>query len=118
MVSNVTGEHPWLTERCKRLIRQKHQAESTLAYPSLRTQCSAAIVEAHSQYIARTKAKLERLPRDSKKWWKFSASLMDKSSMQIGVPALRDEHNEWKLDPVDKANHLEACFVGHVAWNN
>ena len=110
-VFDNNSAHPWLNERCLRAIREKQSREGRTDYKEFVDKCNAVIWDEFSRYVSRSKKRLAKLPRGSKKWWRFSSALMEKSSGPAGIPALKDESGNWILDSHDKANLFERTFA-------
>ena len=60
--------HPWLNEKCKRLVVQKYTAFGTQNYEKAREKCSQGLFEEHSKYVYHAKNWLETNVKSQKSW--------------------------------------------------
>ena len=49
--------HPWLNERCKKLVLTKHDAYGSDSFESLREKCSLGLYEEYMKYVGNTRGK-------------------------------------------------------------
>ena len=64
------SSHPWLDERCLKLVQAKCDAVRTDAFPQASFECSRGLLAAQAAYVDRTRRKLRSLKRGSKQWWR------------------------------------------------
>ena len=104
------SSHPWLNERCLRLVRAKERAAGTEDYPRACAQCSAGIMEEYEAYIRRTRDELRELRRGSKLWWRKSRALLHKLAATSSIPGLKTRSGDWILGAKAKADLLAQAF--------
>ena len=104
------GQHPWLNAVCRAAIAEKHAAEGTPQYATMRDLCSDTLNAEYQKYIQKTRYLLQTCIRGSRKWWKLSSALLNRCPKSSSIPALKADDEQWLIDPEDKAN----CFA--IAW--
>ena len=68
--------HPWLNEKCKRLVIQKHTSFGTPNYENARETCSQGLFEEYSKYVDHATNWLEDNVKSQKSWWHYSKNLL------------------------------------------
>ena len=74
------GTHPWLDERCRQAIVQKHLHAGRDGFEESCRACTEVLREQYGTYISKVRDEMKKLPRGSKKWWGLSKVLMDNAS--------------------------------------
>ena len=73
--------------------------------------CSEVILQKSIAYTARTKTELKNM-RSSKPFRKKPSELLGADTKICNIPALKDEHGKWVMDPKPKADLLAKTFRG------
>ena len=102
--------HPWLNDRCSKLIEAKIQSEGTPAYTVAQNNCSKGLLLEHDRFICNMRNKIQSMGPSSKKWWKLSSALMLKAGRSSGNTPLQDSNGKWVLHPRDKAQLFADTF--------
>ena len=102
--------HPWLNTRCEKAIKRKNDAEGSATFDDTRAECSQILVEEHLKYIAKLKAKISKLKKGSKQWWRLNRQLLNKRSKLSSVPPLR-EGTAWVNTPNEKTDLFAKTFA-------
>ena len=111
VVEERSGRHPWLNDRCLRLVKAKHDAYGTDEFQDKAKACSAGLKEEYDKFTKSICKRLSKLPRGSKHWWKLARTMMDKRSKSSSIPALRDSLGNWILENEIKTNLFTDTFV-------
>ena len=104
------SSHPWLNDRCIRLVRDKQDAEGTAAFERLRDICSTGLKEEYDKYIQKTKSKITASSSSSKRWWKLANMLSLKAGHSSTIPPLKDKAGQWTCDAKGKADLFASTF--------
>ena len=104
--------HPWMNEKILEARARKREAEGTELEEAMTIRCSEVILQRRLAYIARTKIELKNMKRGSKQFCKKSAELLGADTKICNIPALKDEHGKWVMDPKPKADLLAKTFCG------
>jgi len=110
VVQRRSGSHPWFNDRCMDAVRAKQAAWGTSLQRETSEKCSAILFEQYMAYVAVVRAKLAKLKRGSRQWWKISKGLMHKSTSACGIPALKSSSGNWVRSNSEKADLLADCF--------
>ena len=105
--------HPWLDEESEQLIQAKNNQEGSGEFLERQRLCSQGLLHKYHSHIARTQAKIMKLPSSSTRWWKLCESLMMRGSRTTSIPPLLAESNEWVHDATGKAE----LFAEHFSTN-
>ena len=108
VVTDKPFKHPWVDDECCELLRRKHAAIGTDAFPAARDACTAGFLAKQAKFVSKTRAKLQSA--NAKDWWKLSKELMAKPNGKENIPPLRCG-DEWAKDPVAKATLLAETFA-------
>ena len=73
--------HPWLNERCKNLVLEKHAAYGSDSFESVREKCSLALYEEYMKHVGNTREELISKKSQGKKWWSMSKTLLLQASL-------------------------------------
>ena len=98
------ASHPWLDDVCIAAIQRKNQAEGTSTYESAAESCTRIIAESHRRYLVSLRARIEILPRNSKRWWKLNRELLHRKTQISSIPPLRTTDGRWLTDSKNKAD--------------
>ena len=98
-----SSHHPWLTSRARDAIAKKHNAENSDTYKQMCKECSNVLYEEFGFYIRRCKARLARLPRESRQYWRLLRELSSGVERKVAIPALEKPNGEWARSSVEKA---------------
>ncbi len=101
-------KHPWIDDRCRELLRQKHASIGTPGFAAARDACTAGFTVAFSEFLADTRKKLKEAT--CKDWWKISKDLMSSSKTAENIPPLK-RGKEWAKQPGEKATLLAETFA-------
>ena len=77
----------------------------------MRDKCNAGLLAAHQAFINRTKLKLRKLKKSTKKWWKFSHALANRKGKCSSIPPLKNEKIVWVRDGPGKAELFRDTFL-------
>ena len=108
--SVTKSTHPWIDERCRKLVERKRAAEGTEDHADRLRECSEGLLEAYKKWVKDTKEKLLELPRASKRWWKLARSLAQKAEKNSSVPPLKRLDGTWATAAEDKAELFLTTF--------
>ena len=103
--------HPWLNDRCRELVRRKQEAENTPLHRERLLECSQGVLEEYRKYVQRTREKMRKLPRSSKRWWKLSKALSLKAEKTSSVPPLKRTDGTWAREAGEKAELFLDTFA-------
>ena len=67
---------PWLNEKCRKLVSDKHAAFGTEHYATIRDFCTTGLYEEYMKHVSTVKERLKNCNNDAKKWWCISKSLL------------------------------------------
>ncbi len=115
VLQDSKGEHPWLTDRCRELIRRKRAAQGTADFQRLRDECSTALLSAYNDFLQKTRDKLRKLKKSSREWWRLSRTLMSRNTSAEVIPPLRASDGSWARTPGAKASLLAQTFAAKCA---
>ena len=87
-LTNDVTTHPWLTDRCRTAIANKHAAVNTVGYKQACVECSQVLREEFERFVRQLKLKMSRLQRGSKQYWKLVKKLLLGSCHRLSVPSL------------------------------
>ena len=96
--------HPWMNERCLKLVAAKRAAEGTEAYKQRLEECSKGVLEEYQKYVETLRQELKKLPRSSKKWWKLAKCATTGEAVKGSVPPLKNDKGEWVTTATGKSN--------------
>jgi len=102
---------PWLNDKCHMAIEAKHQAEGTDAYTMVAATTNEILQTERASYTAKLKAKMEVLPKGSKRWWALNKQLLNKQAAPPLFPPLKNKAGEWCRTPTSKANLFADCWT-------
>ncbi len=102
------SSHPWINERCLEAIRTKNDSAGSERFALQTALCSGVLFEEFVAYTQRMRDKSLGEKRGSKRWWKISNEIMDKSASKCAIPALRSESG-WLYEPSSKALFADVC---------
>ena len=105
------SSHPWLNEKCKRLVLQKHTAFGTPNYEKERDKCSKGLFEEYLKHVDNTKSWLETNAKSQKSWWHYSKTLLLRQKESSIIPALQKTDESWAFTGVDKSNLMAEEFA-------
>ena len=83
---------PWLNEKCRKLVSDKHAAFGTENYAMVRDLCSTGLYEEYMKHISKTKERLKDCSSDAKKWWRLSKSLLLRQTSIASAPQLQRDY--------------------------
>ena len=86
IITESFGRHPWINDRCLKLVKDKLDAFGTSSFRLKADLCSRGLRQEYEEYIKRTRNRLRKLPRGSKLWWKLARTIMDKSTASSSIP--------------------------------
>ena len=104
--------HPWLNDRCLKLVEAKRAAEGTEEYKQKVVECSQGMLEEFLKYVQSTRDKLGKLPRSSKKWWKLAKGVSMRSERNSAIPPLKNSAGQWVTGAKEKADLFLDTFTG------
>jgi len=108
---NANSSHEWINSTCEQLIKAKHAAWKTPQWEVERDKCNAGLLVAHQAFINRTKEKLHKLKKSTKKWWKLSHSLANRKGKCSSIPPLKNKEGAWVRDGPGKAELFRDTFL-------
>ena len=103
--------HPWLNDRCLKLVAAKRAAEGTDEYRKKLKECSRGVLEEYNKYVHRLREELRKLPRCSKKWCKLAKSVTSGEALRGSVPPLKNKAGEWVTTAKGKCNLLKETLT-------
>ena len=110
-IRDVKAKHPWLNDRCRKLIASKWSAVSTNEFEILQQRCTAALQEAYADHLARQRETLSKTRPSGTKWWNTGKNLMCKTAGASVIPPLSGRAGAWAVTSTDKSNLLaDALF--------
>ena len=95
---------PWLNNICYQAINAKHAAEGQDNYHEIATKCREVLLAERKKYLIQLRAKMEKLPRSSKRWWSLNKQLLNKQAAPTLTPPLKNKAGLWCRTPKTKAN--------------
>ena len=101
-------KHPWIDDRCRQLLKDKHDAIGSPDFPQARDACTSGFATAYAKFIADTRTKLRNA--EPKDWWKTSKQLLSQTAGTENIPPLKSSRG-WAKRPQEKADLLSATFV-------
>ena len=130
VINERKSGHPWITEECRSVVREKNEIETRLLqfirdYPGHTSRlqeldeelqgairhCNVTLGRAYEAYVHKVREEIKILPKGSKKWWRLNRVLLGRSAKKTGsVPPLKNSSGQWVLESVDKANLLGKSF--------
>ena len=102
--------HPWLDLACEAAINKKNEAMGTPDFLLAQAQCAECLNQKHKEYIVRLKAKLAKLSKSDRQWWRLNRELLNRKAKITSVPPLKDDEGSWRVNSQDKANLLANKF--------
>jgi len=104
--------HPWITERCRLALAEKHNAYGTPDYADKCLSYSLVLREEFDSYVVAVKKRLSRLRPGSKHFWSLSKKLLLGAVKATVIPALKSQDGSWVRLPGEKANLFADTFRG------
>ena len=101
---------PWLNDKCKALVTAKHDAYGTDFYKEAQQVCRKGLYEEYMKHVSKTKERLTKCTKDTKKWWCLSKSILLRKSAASSIPPLQSNDEAWVLESKAKANLLAGVF--------
>ena len=102
---------PWLNDKCRQATQAKHLAEGCPSYNLIAKNTSGVLRLERNIYIAKQKAKMDNLKKNSKQWWSMNKRLLNRQAAPSLFPPLKDKNNKWCRTPVSKANAFAECWT-------
>ena len=103
--------HPWINDRCHKLVRDKVGAEGTIHYRDKQRLCIEGLQQEFEKCVNRIWEKVSSLKPSSKRWWKLCDAMMLKSAQTSCIPPLYHTDGSWKLDAVSKSECFAQMFA-------
>ena len=105
------SSHPWLNDRCKRLVLAKHAAVGTPFFSQRQLECSQGLNEEYEKYASKCRERLNRCNAQPRKWWRLSQCLLGRSVPVSSIPPLQGPGGVWVLDAMSKADLFSTTFA-------
>ena len=68
------------------------------------------MAEAYQGHVQKLRAKIAKLKKSDKAWWRLNAELLQKRAKQSSIPPLRTSDGKWHLESKAKADIFAAIF--------
>ena len=85
---------PWLNGTCLSAIAEKHQAEGQTNYKEVASRVQQVLSNERNKYMAKLKARMEKLPKASKQLWALNKRLLHRQHAPPLFPPLKDSKED------------------------
>ena len=87
---------------CYQAINAKHAAEGQVDYDEIAVNCREVLLGERKKYLTHLRAKMEKLPKSSKRWWSLNKQLLNKQAAHTLTPPLKNKEGLWCRTPKTK----------------